>query len=188
MKVFYIRVSTTEQREDRQLTQAKEVGAEKIFIDKASGKDTNREEFKKMMDFVREGDTIYCSDFSRISRSTKDLLNIVEELKEKTVNFVSLKEQIDTTTPQGMFILTVFGALYQLDREAILQKQREGIIEAKKRGAYKGRQPVDIDRKKFDKYCEEWRAGERTAKSIYKAFGITSTTFYRKVNEWGLNK
>lgn len=188
MKTFYARVSTEEQNEARQLEKAKEIGAEKVYIDKASGKNADRVELKKMLDFVRVGDTVYCSDISRIARNTKDLLNIVEELKNKGVAFVSLKENIDTSTPTGQFILTIFGALYELERENIRERQAEGIAIAKKNNVYKGRKPVDIDRKKFNKACEEWRNGERSATSIMREFHITSPTFYRKVNEWGLNK
>ena len=111
MKVFYIRCSTEEQNEARQMKQAEEAHAGKIFIDKQSGKNADRKELKELLNYVREGDIVYCSDISRIARNTKDLLNIVEELNRKGVDFVSLKEAIDTTTPQGKFMLTVFGAM-----------------------------------------------------------------------------
>ncbi len=188
MKVMYIRVSTTEQHEDRQLNEAVELGIEKTFIEKVSGKNRDRKELENMLAFVREGDTVYCSDISRIARNTKDLLDIVEELKEKKVNFISLKENIDTTTPTGQFMLTVFGAMYSLERENILSRQAQGIAIAKAKGVYKGRKPIDIDRNKFNKACDEWHKGMRSATSIMKEFKLSSPTFYRKVNEWGLNK
>ena len=188
MKVMYIRVSTEEQHEDRQLREAVELGIEKTFIEKVSGKNRDRKELENMLAFVREGDTVYCSDISRIARNTKDLLDIVEELKEKKVNFISLKENIDTTTPTGQFMLTVFGAMYSLERENILDRQRAGIAVAKAKGVYKGRKPIDIDRNRFNKACEEWHKGQRSATSIMKEFKLSSPTFYRKVNEWGLNK
>lgn len=183
MKVFYVRCSTAEQNEARQLENAKEVNAEKIFIDKASGKNRNREQLKEMLSFVRENDTVYCSDISRIARNTKDLLDIVEKLNNKKVNFVSLKENIDTTTPQGKFILTIFGALAELERESILQRQKEGIEIAKAEGKYKGRKRIDLDQKSFEKAVDDWKAGGRTATSIFKEFGISSQTFYRRVKE-----
>lgn len=183
MKVFYIRCSTEEQNEARQIESSKEVGAEKLFIDKASGKNRDRAYLKEMIDYVREGDTIYCSDISRIARNTKDLLNIVEELNNKGVYFVSLKENIDTSTPQGKFMLTVFGAMAELERENILQRQKEGIALAKKEGKYKGRKRIEIDEKIFNDMIKEWKAGERTASSIYKYFEISPQTFYRRVNE-----
>ena len=109
----------------------------------------------------------------------KDLLNIVEELHNKGVDFISLKENIDTTTPQGKFMLTVFGALAELEREQIHERQAEGIAIAKAAGKYKGRKPMEIDREKFDAMVAQWRQGDRTATSIIKAFNITGTTFYR---------
>ena len=108
MKVGYVRCSTEEQNEARQLVMMEDQKVERIFTDKKSGKDTDREAFKKMMAFVRAGDTVIVESISRIARNTKDLLSIVAELTEKGVDFVSLKENIDTTTPQCRFILTVF--------------------------------------------------------------------------------
>lgn len=186
MKVFYARVSTQEQNEARQITSANEAGCEKVFIDKASGKNAKRQELEKMLAFVREGDVVIVSEISRLARNTADLLNIVQELEEKGVAFVSLKENIDTTTATGKFMLTVFGAMATLEREYILMRQAEGIAEAKKAGVYKGRKPMDIDEKLFSNMCREWRAGERTAVSIQKHFNMTATTFYKKVKAWEL--
>ena len=145
MRVFYVRCSTIEQNEARQLKMAEEQNAEKVFVDKASGKNTDRAAFKEMMAFVRAGDTVVVESISRIARNTRDLLSIVSELTEKGVEFVSLKENIDTTAPQGRFMLTVFGALAELERENILERQRERIEIAKSEGKYKGRKPIDYD-------------------------------------------
>ena len=186
MKVFYVRCSTEEQNEERQVLNAKEINADKVFIDKASGKNTDRKAFKEMMNYVREGDTIICSDISRIARNTKDLLSIIEELTNKQVEFISLKESIDTSTPQGKFMLTVFAAMAELERESILQRQKEGIAIAKANGKYKGRQRIKFDEEKFKKLCSEWREGKRTAVSIQREMDITSQTFYRRVKEWNL--
>lgn len=183
MKVMYIRCSTEEQNEARQIESAKELGIEKMFIDKASGKNAERKALKEMMSYVREGDTVYCSDISRIARNTKDLLNIVEELNAKGVYFVSLKEQMDTSSPQGKFMMTVFGAMAELERENILARQREGIEIAKREGKYKGRKRIELDENEFEAMVKEWKEGKRTASSIYKHFGISSQTFYRRVNE-----
>ena len=110
MRVGYVRCSTAEQNEARQLKMMEEQKVEKIFIDKASGKNVNRKDFKAMMTFVRAGDTVIVESISRIARNTSDLLAIISSLTEKGVEFVSLKENIDTTTPHGRFMLTVFGA------------------------------------------------------------------------------
>ena len=127
MKVGYVRCSTVEQNEARQLRMMEDQGAEKVFTDKASGKNTDRPAFHEMMAFVRSGDTVVVESISRIARNTRDLLSIISELTGKGVEFISLKENIDTTTPQGRFMLTVFGALAELERENILERQREGI-------------------------------------------------------------
>ena len=111
MKVGYVRVSTEEQNTIRQEVLMAELGVEKIYIEKASGKNAERKELKAMMDYVREGDTVIVESISRFARSTKDLLTLVAELTAKSVEFVSMKESIDTTTPQGRFMLTVFGAM-----------------------------------------------------------------------------
>ena len=181
MKLFYCRVSTEQQNEERQIKAAHDLGIEDdyIFVDKQSGKDTERKELKRLLSFCRKGDTVYCESISRIARNTKDLLNIIEELNQKQVEFISIKENIDTTTPQGQFMLTVFGACAELERCCILQRQQEGIEIAKAQGKYKGRKPKAIDELKFQTMCAEWRQGKRTAVSIQKEFGITAQTFYR---------
>lgn len=186
MKVFYARCSTAEQNEARQLQTAQELGADKIFVDKASGKNADRPELKKMLDYVREGDTLYCSDFSRLARNTRDLLSIVEQLQVKNVQFVSMKEAIDTNTPQGRFMLTVFGAMAELERETILQRQREGIAIAKAEGKYKGRQKMEIDTAQFRAVCAKWRAGEITAVRAMELTRLKPNTFYRRVKEYGV--
>ena len=186
MKVFYARVSTQEQNEARQIEAAKTAECEKVFLDKASGKNAERKELKKMLEFVRQGDVVIVSEISRLARNTADLLNIVEALNQKGVEFVSLKEAIDTQTPQGKFMLTVFGACAELERGHNRQKQAEGIAEAKKAGKYKGRQPLKIDEARFSAMCQEWRQGNRTAVSIQRAFSMTATTFYKFVKARGL--
>ena len=164
---------------------AQEQNAEKVFADKASGKNTDRAAFKEMMSFVRAGDTVVVESISRIARNTRDLLSIVSELTEKGVEFVSLKENIDTT-PQGRFMLTVFGALAELERENILERQREGIEIAKSEGKYKGRKPIDYNEAQMKALCKKWRAGEITATAAMKELGLKPNTFYRRVKEMGL--
>lgn len=186
MRVGYVRCSTIEQNEARQLKMMAEQKAEKLFIDKASGKNTDRKAFKEMMGFVRAGDMVIVESISRIARNTRDLLSIVSELTEKQVEFVSLKENIDTTTPQGRFMLTVFGALAELERENILERQREGIAIAKDEGKYKGRKPLEIHEEQFKDVCARWRAGEVTATAAMKEVGLKPNTFYRRVKEMSL--
>lgn len=149
MKVAYIRVSTEEQNEARQLEAMKDKGIERYFTEKISGKNTDRPELQTMLEFVREGDTIYIHDFSRLARSTKDLLDIVEQLNAKGVHLISNKENLDTSTPTGKLMLTMIGAINEFERQNMLERQREGIQIAKDNGKYKGRKPVEIDDKLF---------------------------------------
>ena len=116
----YIRVSTIEQNEERQRVALAKYNPDKIFEEKVSAKDTNRPELKKLLEFAREGDTIVVHDFSRLARNTKDLLDIVERLNDKGVTLISNKENIDTSTPSGKLMLTMIGAIYQLDRKSVV--------------------------------------------------------------------
>lgn len=182
-KVGYIRVSTIEQNTDRQEIALLELDIDKIFIEKISGKDTERTELKKMIEYVREKDILYVESISRLARSTKDLLAIVEKLQAKGVELISLKENIDTTTPQGRFVLTVFGALAELERENILQRQREGIEAAKNKGKKFGRPRIEKP-KNWDKVINKWRNKEITAIDAMKRVELNRGTFYRRVKEF----
>lgn len=184
MKVGYIRVSTEEQNTIRQENLMAELGVEKVFIDKASGKDTKRPELEKLMNFIREGDTVVVSEISRFARNTRDLLELVDRLSKEGVQFESKKEAIDTSTPAGKFMLTVFGAMAQLERDYILERQREGIAAAKERGVYKGRQPLKIDEEEFKNEYRLWKNGEITAVAAMKHLGLSANTFYRRVKEF----
>lgn len=161
MIIGYIRISTTDQNTARQEVLMKELGAEQVFIDRMSGKNTDRPELKRMMNFVREGDTVIVESISRFARNTKDLLELVEQLTKKRVEFVSKKEAIDTSTPTGKFMLTVFGAVAELEREYILQRQREGIAIAKQNGVYKGRKPIEHPRFNENYFSLESRCHNR---------------------------
>ena len=188
MLLGYIRVSTEEQNEERQTRALIEKGVEAdgLFIDKQSGKNADREQLKALLNYCRKGDTVITESISRIARNTKDLLSIVDTLKLKGVEFISLKENIDTTTPQGKFMLTVFGALAELERESLLERQREGIAIAKENGVYQGKPKMDIDRAKFEAVVREWRAGTITATEAMKRLNLKPNTFYRRVKEWEL--
>lgn len=179
MKVGYIRVSTTEQNTIRQEVLMQDLEVEQIYIDKASGKNTNRTELNRMLDYVRVGDTVIVESISRFARNTRDLLELVERLTAKGVEFISKKEAIDTTTPSGKFMLTIFGAVAELEREYILQRQREGIAIAKEHGKYSGRK--SIVHPDFNKITAKWQAGEITAAQTMRKLGMSKTTFYRNV-------
>lgn len=159
----------------------RELGVDQVYIDKMSGKNTDRPELKKMLGFVREGDTVIVESISRFARNTRDLLELIEQLASKGVEFVSKKEAIDTTTPTGKFMLTIFGAVAELEREYILQRQREGIAIAKAEGIYKGRKP--IQHPEFDVVVRQWKQGEITAVEAMRRLNMKPRTFYRKVKE-----
>ena len=181
MKIGYVRASTTDQNTARQEVLMTELGVDQVYIDRISGKNTERPELKRMMSFVREGDMVIVESISRFARNTRDLLELVEQLTRKQVEFVSRKEAIDTTTPSGKFMLTIFGAVAELEREYILQRQREGIAIAKSRGIYKGRKP--IERPEFKQVVTLWRRGTITAVEAMKRLDMKPSTFYRKVKE-----
>ncbi|MDY5690628.1 recombinase family protein [Ruminococcus flavefaciens] len=157
-----------------------------MFIDKLSGKNTDRPQLQAMLSYVREGDVVVVSDFSRLARSTRDMLQIVQELTDKGVGLISLKENVDTDTPQGRFMLTVFAALAELERETILQRQREGIAIAKQQGKYKGRKPIAFNEEKFRAECKKWRNGEQTAVATMKKLDMKRNRFYKIVKDLGI--
>lgn len=182
MKIGYVRVSTQEQNTARQEALMEELGVDQVYIDRMSGKNTDRPELKKMLTYVREGDTVIVESISRFARNTRDLLDLVEQLTAKRVEFVSRKESIDTTTPTGKFMLTIFGAVAELEREYILQRQREGIAIAKANGIYKGRKP--IERTEFAAVVSEWRKGKMTAVEAMRRLDMKPSTFYRKAKRF----
>ena len=182
MKVAYERVSTAQQSTLRQEMMMQEHQIEKVFSEKVSGKDRNRPELEKMLAFVREGDIVLIESISRLARSTRDFLNILDELEQKKVTLISLKEQIDTSTPTGRFLVSIFAALAQLEREQILTRQKEGIAAQKAKGIYTGGRPrIEVDRKLFDAVVRRWKAGEITAVQAMKELGVSKATFYRMV-------
>ena len=183
-RIGYIRVSTEHQETARQEALMEQYQVERIFAEKMSGKNADRPELKAMLEYVREGDTLYIESISRLGRSTRDLLNIIDVLQRKGVTLVSAKENIDTDTPQGRFVLSIFAALSELEREQTLQRQREGIAIAKAQGKYKGRQPQPIDWIKFSQLYEQWKAGAITAVWFQKEMGLRANTFYRRLKEY----
>jgi DNA invertase Pin-like site-specific DNA recombinase len=184
MKVAYVRVSTVEQNEGRQLEALKKYDIEKWFIEKVSGKDTNRTELKNMLDFVREGDTVVVHDFSRLARSTKDLLEIVELLNNKGVALVSNHESIDTSTPSGKLMLTMLGAIAEFERTNLLERQAEGIALAKKEGKYKGRKPVEVENKVWELQYSRYKNREINKTELAKALKVSRPTLDKMIADY----
>ena len=181
MIVGYVRVSTEDQNEARQMVLMEELGAEKIFVDKISGSTAERPELKKLLNYVRKGDTVIVESISRFARNTRDLLNLIDILTTKEVEFQSEKEKIDTTTPTGQFMLTVFAAVSELERAYILQRQREGIEIAKQQGKYTGKKRIERDN--FQEVYHQWSKKEITAVQAMRKLGVSKSTFYRRVKE-----
>ena len=183
MIVGYVRVSTTEQSEERQILGLQKFGVERFFIDKASAKISSlRPQLEEMIRFLREGDTLIVSEFSRLARSTSDLLRIVESLNQKGVKVQSVKEQLDTSTPQGKFILTIFGAIAEFERDLMIQRQQEGIRIAKAAGRYKGR-PGKKRPKDFDKYKQLYYERKITVVDIARHYKTSRTTVYKWIKQ-----
>lgn len=183
--IGYIRVSTKEQNTGRQYQDftAKGIVLDKVFEEKMSGKNTDRPQLQAMLSYLREGDTLFVESFSRLARSTRDLLNIVTVLTEKGVSFVSLKENVDTTTSQGKFMLTVFAGLYELERDNILERQREGIDLALKEGRSYGRPKATVS-DTFPTNYKLWKAGQLKAVDFMKIENIPKSTFYKLVKRY----
>lgn len=184
MNVAYIRVSTVEQNEQRQLEAMKDKNIEKYFVEKQSAKDMSRPKLQEMLDFVREGDTVYIHDFSRLARSTTDLLNIVDILNDKKVHLVSNKENLDTTTPTGKLMLTMIAAISQFERENLLERQREGIKIAKAAGKYKGRKKKKIDKKLFEELLEDYNTRRINKVKFARKLDVSRPTLDRLLKNY----
>lgn len=182
MKVAYVRVSTDEQHTARQLAAVRLAGAEKVYEEYASGKDTARPQLQAMMAYVREGDIVVIESISRLGRSLADLIHIVESLQQKGVGIVSIKEStIDTTSPQGRLVFQIFAALSEFERLTIHERQKEGIAIAKAGGKYRGRKRIAVDDVQYGKVLDHWRKGNITATKAMKDLGLSKSTFYRRV-------
>ena len=181
-KVAYVRVSTAEQNEARQREALAVRGIDKWFIEKASGKNTDRPEFQKMLDWVREGDTIYIHDLSRIARSTKDLLDLLDVLREKGVALVSGKESIDTSTATGKLLVTMVAAINEFERANLLERQKEGIAIAKREGKYKGRKAVTVP--DLPRHYDRWQRREVSKAALARELGISRPTLDRLFSDY----
>lgn len=183
MKIAYVRVSTIEQNEARQIEALKKHGIDKWFTEKLSAKDTNRPQLKAMLEFAREGDTIYIHDFSRLARSTADLLKIVEQLTANGIHLVSNKENIDSSTPTGKLMLTMIAAINEFERNNLLERQREGIAIAKQQGKYKGRKPIRIESSAFSAAYADYFTRKITKSEMAKRIGVSRPTLDKLLAE-----
>lgn len=182
MNIAYIRVSTVEQNEQRQIEAMKPFTIEKWFIEKISAKDTNRPKLQELLEFAREGDTIHVHDFSRLARSTKDLLDIVEQLTQKNIYLVSNKENIDTSTPTGKLMLTMIGAINEFERYNLLERQREGIAIAKRNGKYTGGKRKNVPN--FENGYQRYLRREISKVALAKELRISRPTLDKLIKEY----
>ena len=186
MNVAYVRVSTVEQNEARQIEALKPHSIDKWFTEKISGKNTQRPQLQAMLDFVREGDTVFIHDFSRLARSTKDLLTLVEQLQNKGVHLISNKENLDTSTPTGKLMLTMIAAINEFERANTLERQREGIAIAKAAGKFKGGQVKRIDDKTFCAAYDRYQHRELNKTQLAAELKISRPTLDKMLKDRGL--
>lgn len=183
MNIAYVRVSTDEQSLERQIVGLSNFNIDRFFEEKISAKDTNRPKLKEMLDFAREGDNIYVLDFSRIARSTRDLLNIIDQLKEKKINLISVKENLDTNTPTGKLMLTMIAAINEFERANLLERQKEGIAIAKEQGKFKGRKAIKFP-SDWESIYSKWKNRDITGKNAMEQLGLKRNTFYNLIKKY----
>lgn len=180
--VAYVRVSTVEQNESRQREALQAYDIDKWFVEKASGKDTKRPELQAMLDYIREDDVVYVEEFSRLGRSTSDLLSIVQRIEDTGAKFISIKENFDTKTPAGKLQMTLLAAIAEFERAMILERQREGIAIAKREGKYKGRKAISVPN--IGDYYDRYMKRQGTKTSIALELGISRTTLDKLFKEY----
>lgn len=181
----YVRVSTVEQNEGRQKEALQSYGIDKWFVEKASGKDTNRPKLQELLEYIREDDTVYVEEFSRLGRSTADLLSIVQKFEDAGATFVSLRENFDTKTPAGRLQMTMLAAISQFEREMILERQREGIALAKKSGKYKGRKRISVPN--IGDYYDRYMTRKANKTQLAAELNISRNTLDRLFAEYREN-
>ncbi|TYR78638.1 recombinase family protein [Priestia megaterium] len=181
MKFGYMRVFTIDQNLDRQKKQLQDFGCERIFFEKMTGTKRDRPELNRMLEFLRAEDTVVVTDLTRLSRSTKDLIEITEIISQKGAHLKSLKESwLDTTTAHGKMLFTIFAGIAQFERDLTSERTKEGILAAKKRGKLPGRPKADEEKIKYALYLIE--QGMSRTDAAEKA-GISRMTLYRKIQK-----
>lgn len=182
MKIGYARVSTQDQNLNRQLDQLKEAGCEKVFQEKMTGTKKERPELERLLDTLRPGDTIIVSDLTRLSRSTKDLFTLVDQIEKVGANIKSLHETwLDTTTPQGKLMFTFMAGISQFERDLISQRTKEGLTAARARGRNGGRPAKNP--KALKTALKMYEDKEYSISEITEATGVSKTTLYRYIEK-----
>ena len=177
----YARVSTESQNLDRQIDTLTNYGCDIIYSEKMTGTKKDRPELNKMLDRMTEGDTVVIVALSRLGRSTKDLIELTETFQNKGVQLVSLKENVDTSTPSGKLLFTLMSAIAQFERDTIAERTREGLRSARARGRMGGRPKVDPD--SVRKAVKLYNTHQYSIKEIEELTGVKKSTLYRNISK-----
>jgi len=181
MKIGYARVSTQDQKAELQIDALEKAGCQKIYLDKESGSKSSRPELDRLKDSLRAGDTLCVYRLDRLGRSLKDLISWMQELDNEGINFESLQEKIDTSTPTGKLIFHIFGAIAEFERDLIRERTNAGLTAARARGRKGGRKPK-LSEEKRKALCDLYTAKNHSIKSLCEMFSISRKTLYRTVN------
>lgn len=179
----YARVSTDDQSTDRQLDALNAYGCDEIFEEKVSGTKRYREQMFLLLNKLRSGDTLVVYELKRLGRNTKQLLELMEEFAQRNIEFVSLTEKIDTTSPMGRFVLTTWCALAQLDRDIIAENTKSGLAAARARGRIGGRPRANAEA--VDTAIKMYYSRQFSIKEIFEHTGVPKSTLYKYLNERG---
>ncbi|MFD0085084.1 recombinase family protein [Priestia megaterium] len=194
MKYGYVRVSTIEQDYTMQVEKIKEYGVLEadIYSDKATGKNLEREGLETVLDLLKEGDTLVVWKLDRLGRSVSKILGLLEELTEKGINVIAIKDNIDTTDGDSIvtkIMTTMFSLFADIERTLILERTSDGRERAKERGVKFGRKEIQQynDKKaRLENAIEEYKKGEKTAKECITLSGVSRPTFYKKLRQYGV--
>lgn len=186
MNFGYARVSTQEQNPARQIEQLSKLNLDKIYQDKLSGKDTDRPQLQAMLSNLRSGDTVTVLSLDRLGRKCDGIREIAKKMIDSGSVLHCLEPQFSTGDMFGEFFLQVLGAISELERKQILERQRQGIALARQQGKYQGRRPKQLQ--DFERVYQQWQSGAITSEQAGKLLGVSRATFYRRSREYELTK
>lgn len=186
-RLAYIRVSTADQNIARQQDILKDYNIDKYFVDKISGSKLERPELDNLLSYCREDDTVYVCSIDRLARNVKHLYSLVEDLKDKRVNIHFIKENLvfncNEKTPMSNLLLAVLGAIAEFERELIKERQKEGILIAKKKGKYLGKQPK-LNKEQIDKLVYDFKNTRISKTALAKKYNLSRKTLYDYLDKY----
>jgi DNA invertase Pin-like site-specific DNA recombinase len=186
MRLGYARVSTTDQDASVQRKALSVSGCQRFYIDTGSGMNTQRVELQRLLTELRPGDTLVCWKLDRVSRSLKDLLELIQTLDKHDCAFESLTESIDTSTPAGRMMMQMVGSFAEFERAMLVERTRAGVLEARKQGRIGGRRPK-LTQEQRQMVCETVASGEKTGADMARLFGVNKSTISRLLTAEGIN-